>query len=166
MNRLALAVFSSLLTLVSLACTSPAKAAPDSRNEPVAGKVSAPVTVDAQLKEGQAHVTVRFASPATDVKINVYGVDGLAVKSAASPVEGSSFTEASVATFDVEFTPGPGRSHLVVAVNGSFRGAQRSSVSSVAVGSPTAAQQQSPGNVVTGDDGQRIKVMPTGEDTH
>ncbi len=123
------------------------------------------MAVDAQLSDGQAHVTVRFSSPASNVKINVYGVDGLVVKSAATPVDGSNFAEASVTTFDVAFTPGPGRSNLVVAVNGSFRGAQRSSVSSFAVGTPSPEQQQSVGNVVTGDDGQRIHVMPANGDT-
>ena len=32
--------------------------------------------------------------------------------------------------------------------------------STFAVGEPSAEQQKSPGNVVTGEDGQRIKVMP------
>jgi hypothetical protein len=164
MKRMALAVFSSLLTLIWVGCTPTATAAPNSSNEPRTAKVSAPVAVEAQVSDGQAHVTVRFSSPASDVKINVYGVDGLVVKSAATPVDGSNFTEASVTTFDVAFTPGPGRSQLVVAVNGSFRGAQRASVSSFAVGSPSV-EQQSQGNIITGDDGQRIKVMPAGGDT-
>jgi hypothetical protein len=165
MNRMALAVSSSLLTLLlSAACTPTAKAAPSSNNEARTSKVSAPVTVDAQLGDGQAHVTVRFSAPASNVKINVYGVDGLVVKSAATPVDGSTFTEASTTSFDVAFTPGPGRSNLVVAVNGSFRGSQRSSVLSFAVGTPSAEQQQSAGTVVTGDDGQRIKIMPANGD--
>ena len=123
------------------------------------------MVVDTQLGDGQAHVTVRFTAPASGVKINIYGVDGLVVKSAATPAEGSTFTEGSTAEFDVAFTPGPGRSQLVVAVNGSFRGAHRASVQSFAVGTPTAEQQQGAGNVVTEDNGQRIKIMPAGGDT-
>ncbi|MFL5347033.1 MAG: hypothetical protein ACJ8AT_19790 [Hyalangium sp.] len=165
MKRMALAVFSSLLTLLSVACTPTAKAAPNSSGPAESAKVSAPVAVEAQLGDGQAHVTVRFTAPASDVKINVHGVDGLVVKSAGTPVDGSAFTEGSVTSFDVAFTPGPGRSHLVVAVNGSFRGAQRSSVSSFAVGTPSPEQQQSVGNVVTDDQGQRIKIMPANGDT-
>jgi hypothetical protein len=161
MNRMALAVLSSLLSLLPLAaCSSSAKAAPDSSGEPDTAKMSAPVTVNAQLQEEQGRITVRFDSPATDVKINVFGVDGLVVKSPATPVNGSNFTQASVTTFDVAFTPGEGRSHLVVSVSGSFNGAQRTSVSSFSIGTPTAAQLKSPGNVVTGDDGQRVKIMP------
>ena len=165
MNRMALAVLSSLTLLTSAACTSSASAAQSTSSEPVAGKVTAPVKVEAQLKEDQAHITVRFDAPATDVKINVYGVDGLVVKNAATPVEGASFTQSAVQELDVTFTPGPGRSHLVVAVSGSFRGAERSSVSSFSIGTPSAAQQQSQGNVVTGDDGQRVKIMPAGDNT-
>ena len=165
MNRMALAVFSSLLTLLLVACTPTSKAAPSSNNEPEATKVTAPVAVDAQLGDGQAHVTVRFSAPANNVQINVHGVDGLVVKSAGTPVDGATFTESSVTSFDVAFTPGPGRSHLVVAVNGSFRGAQRSSVSSFAVGTPSPEQQQSVGNTVTDDKGQTIKIMPAGGDT-
>jgi len=165
MNRMALAVLSSLLPLLSGACTPTAKEAPSTSTQAQTAKVSAPVAVDAQLGDGKAHVTVRFAAPASDVKINIYGVDGLVVKNAAAPVEGANFTEGSAAEFDVTFTPGPGRSQLVVAVNGSFRGAHRASVQSFAVGTPTAEQQQGVGNVVTQDNGQRIKIMPAGGDT-
>lgn len=165
MKRMALAVFSSLLTLLAVACSPTAKAAPTSSSPTESAKVSAPVSVQAQLGDGQAHVTVRFAAPASNVKINVSGVDGLEVKSTKNPVDGSAFTEDAVTSFDVAFTPGPGRSHLVVAVNGSFRGAQRSSVMSFAVGTPSPEQQQSPGNIVTDDTGQRIKIMPAPEST-
>lgn len=161
MKRMALAVLSSLLTLpLAAACSSSTKAATDTSSKPDTAKMSAPVTVNADLKEDQARVTVRFDAPATDVKVNVFGVDGLVVKSSATPVDGSSFTQASTTTLDVAFTPGEGRSHLVVSVSGSFNGAQRTSVSSFAVGTPTAAQLKSPGNVETGSDGQRVKIMP------
>ena len=161
MNRKTLAVFSSLLTLLSVACSPTAKAAPPSSGPATeTAKVSAPVTVEAQLGDGQAHVTVRFSSPASGVKINVHGVDGLVVKSAALPVDGASFTQASSTSFDVAFTPGPGRSHLVVAVDGSFQGAKLARVSTFAVGTPSREQQQAGGNVVTDDQGQRIEIMP------
>jgi hypothetical protein len=162
MNRRALAVLPSLVVLLLAgACSSSAKSAPSAAaTAPETAKVSAPVSVDAQLGEGQARVTVRFDSPASDVKVNVYGLDGLVVKSAATPVDGSSFVKDAVAAFDVAFTPGAGRSHLAVAVSGSFQGGQRSSVSTFAVGTPSPEQQKSPGNVITGQDGQRIKVMP------
>jgi hypothetical protein len=162
MNRRALVVLPSLVTLLLAgACSSSAKPAPDAAaTAPETAKVSAPVSVDAQLAEGQARVTVRFDSPASDVKVSIYGLDGLVVKSSATPVDGASFVKDAVTTFDVAFSPGVGRSHLAVAVSGSFKGGQRSSVSTFSVGTPTPEQQKTPGNVVTGPDGQRIKVMP------
>ncbi|MFP2927487.1 hypothetical protein ACLESO_20280 [Pyxidicoccus sp. 3LG] len=162
MNRKALAVLSGLLALAApVACTSSAKATPGTEEKADTAKASAPVAVDAQLGEDRARVTLRFSAPASGVKVNVSGVDGLTVKSASTPVDNASFVEAGVTTFDVDFTPGEGRSHLVVAVTGDFEGAHRSKVASFAVGTPTEAQQKGSGTTVTGSDGERIKVMPT-----
>ncbi|MCP3140234.1 hypothetical protein [Pyxidicoccus xibeiensis] len=172
MNRKALAVFTGLLALSApLACSSTAQPLPDSGEKTDTSKAgkgdtaksSAPVAVDAQLGEARARVTLRFDSPATGVQVNVSGVDGLTVKSAPTPVDGASFVAAGVTTFDVDFTPGAGRSHLVVAVTGDFQGAHRSKVASFAVGTPSAEQQKSSGTSVTGSDGERIKVMPSGQ---
>ena len=168
MNRMALAVLSSLVALMApVACTSPstpppppAPSSPQSKASHDTAKLSAPVSVEAQLGEGKARVTLRFDAPGTDVKVNVSGVDGLVVTSAPTPVDGASFVDSAVSTFDVEFTPGEGRSHLVVAVSGTFRGSPLSQVRTFAIGKPTAAQEKGTGSVVTGSDGQRIKVMP------
>jgi hypothetical protein len=185
MNRMALAVLPSLVTLLLAgACTSPAKStgtstadtatdtatdtaantaadtAPNKATGAETAKASAPVSVNAQLSEGRALVTVRFESPASNVRVKVYGVDGLVVKSAATPVDGASFVKDGATSFDVAFTPGPGRSHLAVAVTGSFVGGERSSVSTFAIGTPSPEQQKGPGTVMPGDNGQPIKVMP------
>ncbi|WP_224245380.1 hypothetical protein [Hyalangium gracile] len=166
MNRMALAVLSSLTLLSSAACSSSAPAAPNSTSQHETAKVSAPVAVKADLQGDQARVTVRFDAAATGVKINVHGADGLVVKSAATPVDNSNFTQGSETTFDVAFTPGTGRSHLVVAVDGTFKGSHRTSVSSFAIGTPSPEQQRASGTAVTGDDGQRVKIMPAnGADT-
>lgn len=165
MNRKALAVLSGLLALTApVACTSSTKTTPASEGKPDTAKASAPVAVDAELGEDRARVTLRFAAPANDVKVDVSGVDGLKVKSAPTPVDGASFVEAAVSTFDVEFTPGAGRSHLVVAVSGDFPGGRRAKVTTFAVGTPSAEQQQSKGTVITGSDGERIKVMPSSKE--
>ncbi|MFP2904040.1 hypothetical protein ACLESD_02995 [Pyxidicoccus sp. 3LFB2] len=163
MNRTALAVLSGLLALTApVACSSQAKSAPSpaGKADVATAKVSAPVAVDAKLDGGRAHVTLRFDASASDVQVNVSGLDGLTVRSAGTPVAGNSFTKSGETSFDVEFTPGPGRSHLVVAVTGSFEGSHMSKVASFAVGTPTAEQKQSSGTTVTGSDGERIKVMP------
>ncbi|WP_164021405.1 hypothetical protein [Pyxidicoccus trucidator] len=166
MNRTALAVLSGLLALTApLACSSQSKSTPSAGDQAdvATSKVSAPVAVDAKLDGERAHVTLRFDAPATDVQVNVSGADGLSVRSAATPVAGTSFMKAGETSFDVEFTPGPGRSHLVVAVTGSFQGSHMSKVASFAVGTPSAEQQKSSGTTVTGSDGERIKVMPSSD---
>lgn len=164
MNRKALAVLTGLVALTApLACSSSAKSNPGPADTAQAGKSSAPVEVDARLAEGQARVTLRFDAPANDVQVSVAGVDGLEVKSAATPVQGGSFAEAGSTAFDVAFTPGRGRSHLVVSVSGMFRGSHQTKVASFAVGEPSAEQQKASGSeTMTNSDGQRIKVMPSG----
>ncbi len=164
MNRTVLAVLSSLLALTApVACSSQPKSAPatGAQEDIATAKVSAPVVVDAKLEGERAHVTLRFDSPATDVQVNVSGVDGLTVRSAATPVAGTSFTKSSETSFDVDFTPGPGRSLLVVAVTGMFQGGHMSKVQSFTLGTPTEEQKKASGTTVTGSDGERIKVMPS-----
>ncbi|AEI65720.1 hypothetical protein [Corallococcus macrosporus] len=162
MNFKAIAALSSLLALTAqVACTSPSKSNPTPGDSADTQKAGAPVTVNAKLAEDQAQVSVRFDAPATDVQVSISGVDGLAVRSAATPVTGGSFVQDAVSEFDVEFTPGEGQSHLVVTVTGDFRGTHLSRVFSFAVGTPTAAQQKTEGTTVTGDDGQPIKVLPS-----
>jgi hypothetical protein len=166
MNRIASAVLWSSLALSLAACAPSATASPtkSTSSSAVNGKPSAPVTVDAQLGEKTARVTVRFDAPASDVRVDVHGVDGLVVTSEPTLVTGGGYEKGSVATFDVAFTPGAGRSHLVVSVAGSFQGAQRSRVASFAVGTPTDEQRRASSATKTDDgNGERIKVMPAGQ---
>ncbi|WP_426750440.1 hypothetical protein [Myxococcus sp. Y35] len=163
MNLKAIAALSSLLALTApVACTSQSKSNPTPAESGDTQKVAAPVQVDAKVGENQAHIVLRFDAPATDVQVNISGVDGLKVTSVPTPVTGS-FTEDSVSEFDVSFTPGAGRSLLVVTVTGVFRGTHLSKVSSFNVGTPTAEQQKAAGTTVTGDDGQPIKVLPSAD---
>jgi hypothetical protein len=175
MNRTVLTVLSGLLALTApVACSSqpkstPAKAAPadvaTAKAAPAdvaTAKAGAPVVVDAKLDGERAHVTLRFSAPASDVQVNVSGVDGLTVRSAPTPVAGSSFVQSGETSFDVEFTPGPGRSLLVVAVTGLFDGSHLSKVASFTVGKPSEEQRKASGTAITGSDGERIKVLPSG----
>lgn len=165
MNRLASAVLWSSLALLGLgACSSAAPAPTKPAAAPaVAGKPSAPVTVDAQLEEKAGRVTVRFDAPASDVRVSVHGVDGMLVTSAPTPVEGGSFEQGASTAFDVAFTPGEGRSHLVVSVAGSFQGSPRMRIASFSVGKPTAQQRDSGARKMTDSNGERVKLMPVGE---
>lgn len=157
MNRIATAASALLLALPALAAD-PGGSSKGAGVPP--GKPSAPVTVSARLASGRATVTVRFRSPASDVAIEVHGVDGLSVTSSPTPLAGGRFARGQSVTFDVDYTPGPGRSHLAVAVAGRFGTAVQRAVSSFAVGQPTAEQLKPAAPPVTDSAGQRIKIMP------
>lgn len=124
------------------------------------GKPQAPVDVTAALDRGRATVTVRFHSAASEVAVDVHGVDGLTVTSAARPLSGGQFAAGESVSLEVAFTEGPGRSHLAVSVTGRFGAAARTAVASFAVGEPTAEQQKAAGSVTTDSQGRRIKLLP------
>jgi hypothetical protein len=107
-------------------------------------------------------VTVRFDRAATGVKVQVRGLDGLAVTSEAMPVKGARFEKGEVARFDVAFTPGAGRSFLSVAVQGSFGAGRRATAVSFPVGEKSAVQRKGTGTVIEGANGERVKVLPSG----
>jgi hypothetical protein len=124
------------------------------------GKPRAPVSIDAKLGADRATVTVRFHSPATAADVEVHGVDGLVVTSSATPLSGVRFARGEAVSFDVSFTPGPGQSHLAVSVTATSGGSRRSTVTSFAVGQPSAEQQKASGEAATDSTGRRIKVLP------
>jgi hypothetical protein len=160
MDRIALAVTTALALAAGAGCAPQTPAAPAASSAPADGKAKAPVSIEAQLQDGSGRVTVRFGAAAKDVKVEVRGTGGLAVTSEAVPLEGASFDAGAARTFDVAFTPGPGRSHLSVAVSGKFRGAGRSgTVTTFSVGEPTPEQQKASGTVIERG-GERIKVVP------
>jgi len=163
MNRIALAVTAAALALAG-GCTPQSPPAPPASAPPVRGKPSAPVSVDAQLSGASGRVTVRFDADAKDVRVEVHGAGGLVVTSGAAPVDGASFARGEATAFDVSFTPGPGRSHLAVAVSGKFHGAgRRAAVASFPVGDPSPDQLKAEGTVVEGQDGERLKVVVPGK---
>lgn len=159
MNRIAVALAALLLALPALANGGKKGAV----TRTVQGKPQAPVSVTATISPGRATVTVRFHSAATEAAIEVHGVDGLAVTSAASPLAGGRFARGQAVTFDVAFAEGPGRSHLAVAVSARFGGMVRSTVASFAVGQPTPEQLKAAGKATTDSAGRRIKVLPSGK---
>ncbi|AKJ04539.1 hypothetical protein ATI61_101376 [Archangium gephyra] len=163
MNRKTFAVLPGFFALLALAaCSSSTKSTPPSTaSEPaVQGKLEAPVVVNAQLENASARVTVRFDAPATGVRVNVHGLDGLVVTSPPTLAENADFPQATTASYDVAYTRGAGRSHLVVSVSGEFKGAQRTRVASFAIGTPTDSQRSSNATKAEGANGERIKVMP------
>lgn len=157
MNRIAAAVLAALLVFPAAVACAPARSAQPS------GKLRAPVAIEATLGDGTAQVTVRFQRAASGVRVRVEGLDGLAVTGAATPADGASFDRGAAVTFDVAFTPGPGRSFLRVAVQADFGGGPRATAATFAVGEkPRGAARKVTGTVVEGPDGERVKVLPSG----
>ena len=146
----------ALSVLAFAACTTPTSA---SSPVPLKGKPTAPVAVSAELSAKSAHVVVKFESDATDVQIAASGVDGLVVDAKEPVLQQGKFARGETHVFDVAFVPGAGRSQLVVSVSGSFNGASRARVASFTVG--TGPLPETPGAVMTTDDGERVKVMPS-----
>lgn len=151
-------LFPSLVVSLALAaCTSSTTVTSSS---PDKGKPTAPVAVSAELSSNHAKVTVRFESDASEVSVSASGVDGLTVS------EGHLGSNLAVArgetrTFDVAYTPGEGRSELVVTVKGTFNGAHRARVTAFGVGA--GSDGPADGTVMTTDDGETVKVMPTAQ---
>ncbi len=122
--------------------------------------LSAPVAVNFQVGADAGKITLTFDAPASGVHVNVYGVDGLSVTSAPQPISGADFAKCDAPSFDVAYVAGQGRSHLVVAVTGNFKGSVRSSTFSHAIGTRSAEQRKAVGSAMTDSDGKRIKLMP------
>ena len=159
MNRVLAVAAALLVSLPALAAA--ADPAPQKPGAPAAhGKAQAPVTVSASLAAGRAAVTVRFHSPATDVGIEVHGVDGLVVTSDATPLSGGRFARGETAKLDVAFTEGAEPGQLTVVVSGTFSGARRMASTSFVTRPPTPEQLKAGRNVATDSSGRRIKVMP------
>ncbi len=84
--------------------------------------------------------------------------------SPALAVDRGAFAAGEATSFDVTFTPGPGRSRLAVSVSGKFHGAgKRAKVTSFSIGEPTPEQRRGEGTVVEGPDGERIRVVVPGK---
>jgi hypothetical protein len=163
MRRIAVAVTIAAAALGVAGCARQASAAPQASDPASRGKPTAPVTIEGRLSDGTGRVTVRFEADAKGVRIEVHGAEGLAVTSAATPVERGAFARGETAAFDVAFAPGPGRSYLTVNVTGKFHGAgRRVAVASFPVGEPTAEQREAGGTVIDSG-GERIKVVVPGQ---
>lgn len=165
MNRIGIALASLLFTLPGFAQT-PKTARP--KKAPIKAALShkskVPVTITTVFKEGKAMVTLRFNQAVEEAVIGVRGLDGLQVANV-PPVEETSFARGEVLSMEVSYTPGSGRSHLAVDIEGNFRGQHRMGVQTFSVGKPSAEQlKASQSNILTTTGGQRIKLMPVKQD--
>lgn len=128
----------------------------------VKAKPGAPVEIVGTLKAQQATLKIAFESAAQQVNVRVYGVDGLTVLGAESPIVGETFAAGQVMTLVVSYMPGPGTGNLAVQVEGEFDGKRRSKISSFTVQgdrATTAASSTAPTISVDGQ-GRRIAILP------
>jgi hypothetical protein len=128
-------------------------------------KPSAPVVIEGQVGTSSATLKVGFLSDASDVVIEAWGVDGLAVTSSTmtvngQPVSQSRFARGEYVQMNVSFTaPLAVRTNLGIRVRGVFGGKERERVQSFTVNADAPAVTKGPGEVRTGPDGVPVRVM-------
>jgi hypothetical protein len=124
-----------------------------------AEKPSAPVTIEGKLDGSHAALEIVFEANASDVSIEVWGVDGLVVTSAKTPIQNRSFNANERVAVDVSFTAPATRADLAVSVRGTFAGRERARVRSFTVNASAPSLTPAPGDVRTGPDGRPVRVM-------
>ncbi|MDI1479720.1 hypothetical protein [Polyangium sp. y55x31] len=122
-------------------------------------KPGAPVKVEGRLAGSSAVLTVDFEEAASDVTVEVWGVDGLVVTSAKEPVQNRQFGRGDKASVEVSFTAPATRADLAVRVRGTFEGRVRERVQSFTVNAGAPSLTQPPGEIRTGPDGKPVRVM-------
>lgn len=130
------------------------------------GKPSAPVVIDGKVEATTAKLGVGFVSEATEVNIEVWGVDGLVVTNSVLTRGGqaltlpSRFGKGEHVEVEVSFTaPTTVQTNLAIRVRGSFGGTVRERVQSFTVNGHLPAATKAPGEVKTGPDGTPVRVM-------
>ncbi|MBL8912245.1 MAG: hypothetical protein JNM17_16260 [Archangium sp.] len=157
-------IFCSVVLAVSmLGCTSGPKEKPDSEPVsnvsaplPIEGKRSAPVAIDASLREASAKLTLKFERKGEGVSVDVSGIDGLTLKSEGAVLRDAAITAGEVKSFEVAYARGAGRTNLVISVRGTFDGAPLARVVTFAIGEGPLTQT---GTTVILNDGEAFKLM-------
>lgn len=144
------------VTLAVVGCSHPVRASAPVATE---GKPSAPVAVEAVLREDSATLTLTFEDDASNVLVGVDGLDGLEVDGSRVVVAEGAFKRGETRAVEVHFRPGAGRSDLAVSVEGQFRSGRLARVVTFAVGSPSPEQLRGPGTTIETRDGTRLKVL-------
>ena len=128
-------------------------------------KPSAPVVIDGKLDATNATLAVGFVVDATDVTIDVWGVDGLTVTSMGITKGGQAVAQTRFAKGEhvdvaVSFTaPTNVQTNLAIRVRGNFGGGVRERVQSFTVNGELPAATKGPGDVRVGPDGTPVRVM-------
>jgi hypothetical protein len=150
-----------LLFAIALGACSHSSTSTATSPVPEKGKPTAPVSITAAVSGRVARITVTFEADASDVTVGVHGNDGLVVEGNLSPVQGQKFARGERTSFSVSLAPPGGRSSLVISVVGRFNGEKRARTASFGVGE--GPMPASPGEVMTTDQGDTVKVLPAGQ---
>ena len=122
-------------------------------------KPGAPVKVEGKLSGSSAALSIDFGETATDVTVEVWGVDGLVVTSEKAPIKDRRVSRGDRLDVEVSFTAPATRADLAVRVRGTFEGRVRERVQSFTVNAGAPSLTQPPGEVRTGPDGKPVRVM-------
>jgi len=132
-------------------------------NPPTAAKSGAPVAVKATFsadKSGAASLDLVFSAEGKDVRVDVYGVDGLTVTKPATSAPMAAVRAGQAVAVAVEFTaPASKDSNLAVRVTGTFGGHEQSRVQSFTVRATSPAAKEPTEAPVTDKKGRKLKVM-------
>ncbi len=117
-------------------------------------KPGAPTALESEVSSTTALLRLRFEGPGENVAVVITGIDGVTVTSPPEAVVGAAVKSGEVRALQVDFT---GRGHLVVSVQGTFNGAKRSRVHTVAIGDVVL---QNDGKTQITTDGDAVKLIP------
>ena len=124
----------------------------------VAGKISAPVTIEGSfdVETGAGTADLTFLAPAEDVRVRWIGTRGLTVESDPVPIRRGSFVAGEGIDLPVSFQAPEGQSHIALLVKWKFHGVlTRSRAVTFTVGELTMEQIQARrANIVRGPGGE------------
>lgn len=139
-----------LTTVLVLGCTK----AP----EPITPKPGAPTALETvQLSEHEALLFLRTDVAGENVSVMVSAIEGLTLSSSPEVYSGLAVKAGTKYPIVAQFTRGPGRGQLVITVHGTFNGATRSRVHTVAIGDGPLPVT---GTIQVTNDGDTVKLIP------
>ncbi len=130
----------------------------DTKEAKATQKVAAPVTITAESGAQKAALSLRFELDATEVMIEVWGVDGLEIQSSKTPVVNRSFQKGESLALDIAYIRPAHESNLALKVSGLFAGRKLARVSSFTI-EGTAEEHPAELEPMTDASGRAIKVM-------
>ena len=147
-------LLSTILLVCACSTSKETKVVPSGDTE----KPGAPTKLESQVGANSAKLSLHFDSPGEEVWVTATGISGVTVTSSHEVLSGVSVKRGEDKAFEVAFTKGAGRGHLVISVRGKFGGMTMARVHSVVIGEGPLPDDGS--KVLITNDGDAVKVMP------